>query len=149
MLQPAVTQGASDGFDQITVLRNWDLERPKQKLIQEAGITPTQAENLEREYKRYIELQVRYPGLILPMSAPVDPMWHAHMLFSKDYAAMCDQVNGRFIHHEPIVTEQERAALAPHYLKNTLSKYSDHFGKASDEFWPIDAVVCGYNGDCA
>jgi hypothetical protein len=34
--------------------------------------------------------------------AVIDEMWHAFVLFTRDYAAFCDKHFGRFIHHAPM-----------------------------------------------
>jgi hypothetical protein len=35
------------------------------------------------------------------ISPIVDEVWHAFILFTSDYAAFCDEVFGRFVHHAP------------------------------------------------
>jgi hypothetical protein len=41
------------------------------------------------------------PAITRPM-AVIDEMWHAFVLFTRDYAAFCDKHFGRFIHHAPM-----------------------------------------------
>jgi hypothetical protein len=37
----------------------------------------------------------------MPMYGPVDRLWHVFLTFTRDYAAFCQAVAGRFIHHRP------------------------------------------------
>jgi hypothetical protein len=40
----------------------------------------------------------------------VDEMWHTFLLFTEEYAAYCDRVFGRFLHHHPTTpADHERA----------------------------------------
>ena len=65
------------------------------------------------EYRKWLTLcAMRTAGdrrLALGMtSKDVDLVWHAHILFTMQYAQDCMHVAGRFIHHVP-TTEKERA----------------------------------------
>jgi hypothetical protein len=60
-----------------------------------------EAERLERELKRYLILCALNPGKRYGMGGPVDDLWHTFLLFTQSYAAFCDRVAGRFIHHAP------------------------------------------------
>ncbi|WP_285100913.1 hypothetical protein [Promicromonospora sp. MEB111] len=42
-----------------------------------------------------------HQGRPLSPSDEVDPGWHEFILHTVDYAAFCDQVAGRFLHHVP------------------------------------------------
>jgi hypothetical protein len=41
------------------------------------------------------------PGLGLAPSEAVDIGWHTFILYTREYAAFCERVAGRFIHHAP------------------------------------------------
>jgi hypothetical protein len=36
----------------------------------------------------------------------MDDFWHAHILFTQDYAAMCQAVAGQFLHHRPSILDE-------------------------------------------
>ncbi|HEY2732678.1 MAG TPA: hypothetical protein VGI70_01770 [Polyangiales bacterium] len=73
----------------------------------------------------------------------VDEMWHAFVVYTRDYAAFCDRYFGRMIHHEPTRFAEERAwnrlvrrspARARASLAKTLERevalVADRLGKA-------------------
>lgn len=41
------------------------------------------------------------PGVPLSPSPEVDTGWHAFIVHTREYAAFCDRIAGRFIHHVP------------------------------------------------
>ncbi|WP_406089519.1 glycine-rich domain-containing protein [Kitasatospora purpeofusca] len=43
------------------------------------------------------------PGAALAPSRLVDHGWHAFLLHTHEYAAFCDRIAGRFLHHRPEV----------------------------------------------
>ena len=45
----------------------------------------------------------------LSPSKTVDIGWHTFILYTREYAAFCDRIAGRFIHHIPTDDEQETA----------------------------------------
>ena len=62
------------------------------------------------EYKKFIALCIICPNVGLGMcSADVDEIWHAHILYTMNYAKFCKAVAGRFLHHTP-TSEEEKAA---------------------------------------
>lgn len=38
---------------------------------------------------------------------PIDEMWHAFLIFTRDYAEFCQKYFGEFIHHQPNVVEDQ------------------------------------------
>jgi hypothetical protein len=65
------------------------------------GWTPQHADAMEVEYKRYLILHAKDPSLALAPERDVDRFWHMHILDTRKYAADCDAVFGRFVHHFP------------------------------------------------
>lgn len=49
----------------------------------------------------FIATSGRQPGRDLVPSELVDYGWHAFILHTVDYAAFCERVTGRFVHHVP------------------------------------------------
>ena len=127
------------------VLTKWDLSRTRQIMLRDRKYTKQQLDALEREYKRYIALCVRFREVPMPMSSVVDPMWHAHLIDTADYHAMCKALGVSYIHHYPALKEAERVACRGAYVEQTLAYYERYFGKPNRKYWP-QAGDCGAGG---
>lgn len=123
---------------------NWDLSRQNSYLVERGGCSQEKANEMEREYKRFLFLNIKYSSYKLPMSKMVDDIWHAHVLSTRNYYSFCEEIAGRFIHHGPTISDAENRALMPEYLGNTIPFYAKHFGKPSAEYWPTNTR----NGAC-
>ena len=55
----------------------------------------------ELNYRRFLALNVLYPDTSLSVNKALDEYWHQHILDTRKYAADCDMVFGRFLHHYP------------------------------------------------
>lgn len=128
--------------DRIAMLWKWDFGRVISKLANAtlAGDL-REATEMVAEDKKYIALHIR-TGDNMPMSVQVDPAWHTHLLFTRDYAQFCRDIIGHFLHHEPTVQELEVAALADGYRNTTLRHYETYFGPAPQKWWPAGAQIC-------
>jgi len=54
------------------------------------------------EYRCFLYLASVTKGKLPVPSKPIDGIWHAAILYTKDYADFCQEVAGRFIHHAPL-----------------------------------------------
>ena len=65
------------------------------------GWTEAHADEVEIAYKRYLILHAKYPEMTLAPDQDTDRFWHMHILDTRKYAADCDAIFGRFLHHFP------------------------------------------------
>lgn len=63
-------------------------------------------------------------------SVEVDRGWHAFLLHTRAYAAFCDHVAGRFIHHEPTEPGAPQPAVG-----DTVAALRAHGLPVDDELW--------------
>lgn len=127
-------------------IMGWDLEEVKEFLLDEKIITEDKIEQIEVEYKRFMFLTIYYPSEIIPTSKEVDKMWHAHIIFTENYFAFCNEVNdGIYIHHKRSVHELEKD-LSSYYKENTLNLYKKHFQNVDQHFWAENAQICWGSG---
>ena len=83
-----------------------DLEPIKAKLMHRQsgeGWTLERANAVEFEYRRFLYLMKRYPNEQTAPLVDVDTFWHYHILDTMKYAADCQAVFGRFLHHFPYI----------------------------------------------
>jgi hypothetical protein len=84
-----------------------------------------------------------------PLSPPekIDTAWHYFILFTKDYAAFCNRFFGRFIHHQPFVTEEDVLAHLDSGAK-CIDRAKALFGELSSN-WTEGQTLCGkFCSDC-
>lgn len=131
-----------------------DLEPIKVKLIHEEsgeGWTLARANAVEFEYRRFLYLMQQYPHEQTAPLVDVDTFWHYHILDTLKYAADCDAVFGRFLHHFPYIglrgeddeaahirvglrmKELYEATFGEDYLRDAAPAASAHSGVAATD----------------
>jgi hypothetical protein len=79
-------------------------------------------------------------GRPLAPSAMVDLGWHAFVLYTRQYAAFCDRIAGRFLHHAP--TDDGRATGDPAATRRRTVAALTATG------YPVDADLWSTGADC-
>jgi hypothetical protein len=74
----------------------------------------------------------------------VDEVWHAFILFTREYADFCQDIFGEFIHHVP---RTSRTPSGTPREDGFAQAYLRAFGEASGFWGGIHAQDCG-EGDC-
>jgi hypothetical protein len=88
--------------------------------------TTTRVDAAVAEYRKWLVLiALNKFGKLGMCSTDVDEVWHAHILFTRKYAADCEALCGSFIHHQPNSEEEKRDETS---AKNTLSALQQIFG---------------------
>jgi hypothetical protein len=84
-------------FDEMSQYRN---QLVVDKLHADLSISPTEANVLFEDVKRFIALCVTTPQPLAPPRI-VDQAWHQFILTTRDYFYFCDRHCGRYVHHQP------------------------------------------------
>lgn len=90
--------------ERLALLNALDLEPIKFKLTHPTdgiGWTLAEADAAELEYKQFLTLNLKHPGLAHVPSRAADMFWHYHILDTVAYQMDCERVLGRFLHHFP------------------------------------------------
>jgi len=112
-----------------------ELNSIRDALIEKQGWSLKRAESARVEYVRFLTLLQRRPGfMLIPWpnkegQDDLDQFWHQHILDTAKYAADCNALFGRMIHHNPHVVRgsgDERDAI-----EKTQRLYSRTFGTGS------------------
>lgn len=106
-------------------------------------------ERLDRDYAERIMDQAlaflatagRHAGEPLSPSASVDIGWHTFILHTREYAAFCDRVAGRFIHHVP--DGESTSCSCSSVSERTLATIESAGYVIDPELWTADASRCG------
>jgi uncharacterized membrane protein YgcG len=128
-----------------------NLNSVRDALIEKQGWTQERAEAARTEYIRFLTLLKMKPGFMLvPWSNAegqddLDQFWHQHILDTAKYAADCNALFGRMIHHNPHVVRgsgEETDAV-----EKTQRLYARTFGAKSDGS-PADAMFLSSCSSC-
>lgn len=103
--------------------------------------------------KQYYAVAMLDPGNGHAISTELDPLWHAHMLFSRDYDHFCHDVVGEYMHHKPLLrgnsAEEDQVRRLYSY---TIDRFLELFSEVDPIFWPRkpedDVICCTHTGFC-
>lgn len=130
------------------VVRLLDLSDVKMKLADREegpGLSQEQINLMEREYRKFLALQLAHPGVTIVPCKPVDEIWHRHILDTAAYRHDCQAIFGRFVDHYPYFgmrNEAEAVELDNAYTE-TLDLYRNAFGEPPPDSWvSTDAARC-------
>lgn len=104
-LRPLTIEGRIKELD-FTVIRA--------RLSKKFGWSEDRIRDAEADYRRFLSFIGKRRGEIVPWTADLDVFWHEHILCTRQYAKDCNEVFGRFIHHNPNIeesSEQYRNAI--------------------------------------
>ena len=122
------------------------------RLQEKTGFSSEKIAALATELKRYFILSAIAGKKSVPMfSTDVDELWHAFILFTKEYADFCKQTCGYFVHHAPTIKE-EKTTRTPESNKAArqafIELYKTHFGTEPDaSIWFNQDASC-HGNDC-
>ena len=100
------------------------------KLISEKGWTREACDEAEALYRKFLALNIRYPGAKICPTGPVDEFWHAHILDTRAYESDCLALFGQMLHHYPyfgLRGPEDRADLERAFVA-TVDLFIRHFG---------------------
>jgi len=120
----------SERLQSITEL---DLEPIKVKLMDingGLGWSLEKADIVEKDYKRFLTLTLKYPNRRLMPSLEIDQFWHYHILDTSKYAPDCERIFGYFLHHFPYTGMRgpEDKIKAAGYWADTKILFEREFG---------------------
>lgn len=120
------TQLTSEFQEKLVTIAAWNLENVKERVAKEGAVQQSLLDASVQEYRKWMALIAmgnRSMGMISP---EVDEVWHAHILFTRDYHAFCIAIKGDYIHHEPSTSSKPIGAESGERFKQA---YKKHFGK--------------------
>jgi hypothetical protein len=109
-------------------LEVFDLWFVEERLARKGILAPERLAPAVLEFKRYfalVGLGYRNLGMLSPEA---DEVWHAFILFTREYAEFCQDAFGMFIHHVP---RTSRSPLRNLSSAAFLEAYAEVFGEAA------------------
>ena len=107
------------------------------------GIDEELAQRIINEALAFLNLCAIQNETAYGPSELVDIGWHTFILYTKEYAAFCDRVAGRFLHHNP---NDEQGQLSAHSVLYETVAALREIGPVDEMLW-ADAANCN-NHDC-
>ncbi len=133
----------------LVFLENFDLEREKQKAIENEVVIPNGSDLVVREFRRFFALNLlnAKPKYSFVPCHKVDYIWHELIVSTRRYETLCNAVYGQFIHHDPQDPRSEYIAEnAGEIYGYTLEQLADSFGGIPPKIWGYgasgSAAVC-------
>ncbi len=83
-------------------------------------------------YRRFLKLRLLEDALIVP-TPDIDEVWHAHILFTKQYQAACNLIFGHYIHHTPSDGSLEKQEQFNTQKALSLDLFQKHFEEQPPE----------------
>jgi len=126
-----------------------ELNSVRDALIEKQGWSLERAEAARAEYVRFLTLLRRRPGfMVIPWpneegQDDLDQFWHQHILDTAKYAADCNALFGRMIHHNPHVVRgsgNERDAIEKTQRLYARTFSTGSYGRPVNS---ADLVGCG------
>ncbi len=109
------------------------------------GLDQERIDLMEREYRKFLALQLAHPEATIVPCKIVDEIWHRHILDTAAYRRDCEAIFGRFVDHYPYFgmrSEAEAEELNDAYAE-TLDLYRDAFGEPPHDSWvSTDPAKC-------
>ena len=141
----------SDGLAKI---RDLNLERFYYKLKKDQPHKNWSLEMFDiakQEYRRFLELEFRYPDWNFAPTSIMDDLWHQHILDTKTYTRDCMDILGKYLHHSPSFDDSDsRNNRIIEASENLVKKYSKHYGDMpyGVQGHCITDSGCGDDDDC-
>lgn len=134
--------------EKVNLIDDFDYSNVVKKVQEEFGVTLTDRylEEGINNLKRYYVVALLDPTNRHAVSAYVDPFWHVHVLFTREYADFCESIYGQFVHHTPLIREDKKMVSHVRDLYNyTVDVYEDIFYEVDKNWWPVlakDKEIC-------
>jgi hypothetical protein len=118
-----------DQFDYSNVLEKVDMDS--------GGLTEDYLAEGALALKQYYAVALLDPLNEHAVSKYVDPFWHTHILFTKEYCRFCKEIFGGYIHHQPLDPTNEKEIIRVKRLYDaTLNVYDKIFSSYDSSWWP-------------
>jgi hypothetical protein len=85
----------------LKTIMEYPLPHVEYRLHEEGRVQDSQIQEAIDEWRKFMATILYADGPVGMISPIVDEVWHAHILFTKEYAIFCRNVFGQFIGHAP------------------------------------------------
>lgn len=128
--------------EKINVIMAYPMSDIIKRCQKDFGYTDQDMVILEQELKRFLILSILLPNALGMYSKDVDNLWHAFILFTKEYAKFCNTCAGRFLHHVPNTKDQKTEAELNENragFRYFIENYERVFHEKAHDIWFLDS----------
>ena len=147
-MQASKLCAGSQAENGILAIQSLDLNRLKNRLQQDAprgkGLTPAQAGEAEKWYRRFLILSVKHPDVTLVPTTEVDEFWHSHVLDMQRYRDDTQRIFGEVLFHTPLFGDEDLSAE----FAQTQALFTQEFGEAPAAEDGYQAASCKRAATC-
>lgn len=97
------------------------------------------AERILNESLGFLRLCGEHPDGPFGPSPLVDIGWHTFILYTRSYAAFCEEIAGRFVHHEPTDDPALAVSGEESLIPRTVAAMQEHGIAVDLELWGGEA----------
>ena len=139
-------------IEKIRLIDNFDYGAVRKKTAKDCGLSDaTELDQGIENLKKYYVVALLDPLNRHAVSESVDPFWHTHVLFTREYRTFCADTFGQFVHHQPL--DPDDSQMVKHVVRlyeYTLQIYKIMFKDISKKWWPDSAAwafkpICYHN----
>jgi hypothetical protein len=110
-------------------LEKLDLTYLAKRLVDKEGWSPKDAKESVKRYKRFLLLALKHPNHNGTPTEDIDEVWHAHILYTKQYMADCQAIFGKYLHHAPGKEGKRETKKMQNSFAETCRLYQKEFGE--------------------
>jgi hypothetical protein len=110
------------------------------RIVKDEGTERPLAERILDQALGFLRLCALEPNGHYSPSSLVDIGWHTLIMYTRDYAALCDRLGGGFIHHEP--SDVSGVDYGTGNVSRTVSALKAHSIHVDEQLWLKDANDC-------
>ncbi len=103
------------------------------------------------EFLKFVYLRSLYKGeeSFVPVKKPIDEIWHAFIVQTRDYQVFCEALPGKFflhhttVHLEDLGNQTDKSELVKEML-SWIPHYKEHFGSFTEEtaqYWLMPSFL--------
>lgn len=124
--------------EKLTQIDEFDYSKVLKKVGRDhGGLTDRYLSEGEFALKQYYAVALLDPLNEHAVSKLVDPFWHVHILFTKEYMNFCNSIFGGYIHHTPLDPDDTKEVKRVGKLYDyTLTTYKKIFSDIDESWWP-------------
>ena len=141
---------SADTKEKLEKLEKFSLDREMRCLREDKNFTlEDRGFSNSAAPERFMSLGLLFPDPTYNFvpSWPVDRMWHELILDTKRYHALCMEVHGAFVHHNPLDSEQI-VKNAGEVIGYTKGRIFDAYGAIVPWIWGGTPAICYYTSEC-